>query len=155
MIFIRYELGSKGYQFWDTAHQCFKISHNVKFEETCFPAKEMTLAQPGPAPSSSHQIPKLDNVSDSLVLDLVKLVHSPLGHPAQANLHRANLHHRLNHQCLPLLYCQCQRGNIVNYKAWRLFHNNPQYLNTHCILERDNSNWVAKLDPQQRVSAMC
>ena len=39
MIFVRYEPGSKGYQFWDAAHQHFKISHDVKFEETCFPAK--------------------------------------------------------------------------------------------------------------------
>ena len=32
MIFIGYEPGSKGYQFWDTAHQCFKISCDVKFD---------------------------------------------------------------------------------------------------------------------------
>ena len=25
MIFVGYEPGSKGYQFWDTAHQCFEI----------------------------------------------------------------------------------------------------------------------------------
>ena len=34
MIFVGYEPGSKGYQFWDTAHQHFEISHDVKFEET-------------------------------------------------------------------------------------------------------------------------
>ena len=33
-IFVGYEPGSKGYQFWDAAHQCFKISRDVKFEET-------------------------------------------------------------------------------------------------------------------------
>ena len=38
MIFIRYEPGSKGYQFWDTTHWCFEISHDVKFEETQLPA---------------------------------------------------------------------------------------------------------------------
>ena len=33
-IFVVYEPGSKGYQFWDAAHQRFKISRDVKFEET-------------------------------------------------------------------------------------------------------------------------
>ena len=67
MIFIGYELGSKGYQFWDTAHWHFEISHDVKFKETHFPAKEMNLTQPAPAPVSSCQIPELDNKSDSSV----------------------------------------------------------------------------------------
>ena len=40
MIFISYEPGSKGYQFWDAAHRRFEISHDVKFDETLFPAKE-------------------------------------------------------------------------------------------------------------------
>ena len=40
MILIRYKPGSKRYQFWDAAHQCFKISHDVKFKETLFPVKE-------------------------------------------------------------------------------------------------------------------
>ena len=39
MIFVGYEPGSKGYQFWDAAHQHFKISCDVKFKETQFPAK--------------------------------------------------------------------------------------------------------------------
>ena len=39
MIFIRYEPGSKGYQFWDAGHQQFKISPDKKFKETHFPAK--------------------------------------------------------------------------------------------------------------------
>ena len=41
MIFIDYKLGSKGYQFWDAAHKHFKISCDVKFEETLFPGKEV------------------------------------------------------------------------------------------------------------------
>ena len=36
MIFIGYEPGSKGYQFWDAAHQCIEISRDVKFNETLF-----------------------------------------------------------------------------------------------------------------------
>ena len=46
MIFVRYEPGSKGYQFWDAAHWCFKISCDVKFEESQFPEKEKSLIQP-------------------------------------------------------------------------------------------------------------
>ena len=73
MSFIGYELGSKGYQFWDAAHQCFKISHDVKFEETCFSAKEMKLTQSTLVPLSDHQIPESDNESDWSALDLVNL----------------------------------------------------------------------------------
>ena len=45
MIFIGYEPGSKGYQFWDTAHQHIEISRDVKFNETLFPVKEATKSQ--------------------------------------------------------------------------------------------------------------
>ena len=34
MIFVGYEPGSKGYQFWDAAHQHFDISNDVKFDES-------------------------------------------------------------------------------------------------------------------------
>ena len=43
MIFIGYKPGSKGYQFWDAAHQRFEISRDVKFKETRFPVKESKL----------------------------------------------------------------------------------------------------------------
>ena len=82
MIFIGYEQGFKGYVFWDTAHQCIKLSHDVKFNETCFPVKEMILAQPNPMPLSDHQIPESDNESDSLGLDLVKLAQPPTRPPS-------------------------------------------------------------------------
>ena len=45
MIFVGYKPGSKGYQFWDAAHQHFEISHDVKFKETQFPVKELKLTQ--------------------------------------------------------------------------------------------------------------
>ena len=77
MIFVGYEPGSKGYQFWDPAHQCSKISCDVKFEETHFPAKESKLAQPILAPLSDCQIPESDNESDSSGLDLVTLAQPP------------------------------------------------------------------------------
>ena len=77
MIFVGYEPGSKGYKFWDAAHQQFIISHDVKFEETQFPAKELKLTQSIPVALSNHQIPESDNKSDSLGLDLVNLAQPP------------------------------------------------------------------------------
>ena len=74
MIFVGYKDRSKGCVFWDTAHPCFEISHDVKSEETQFPAKETIQAQPDLAPSSDHQFLESDNESDSSGLDLVKLV---------------------------------------------------------------------------------
>ena len=82
MIFVRYEQGSKGYMFQDQAHQCIKISRDVKFNKTQFPAKETIQAQLDLASLSDHQIPELDNKSDSLGLDLVKLVQSPQRPPS-------------------------------------------------------------------------
>ena len=63
MIFIGYELGSKGYQFWDAAHQCFEISRDVKFKETlsCERIKIGTIKRP----------------PNSLGLDLVNLAQPP------------------------------------------------------------------------------
>ena len=40
MIFVGYESDSKGYQFWDAAHQHIELSRDVKFNETLFPAQE-------------------------------------------------------------------------------------------------------------------
>ena len=77
MIFIGYEPGSKGYQFWDAAHRHFEISHDVKFEETRFPATESKLTQSIPAPLSDRQIPESDNELDSSGLDLVNLANPP------------------------------------------------------------------------------
>ena len=81
MIFVGYEPGSKGYQFWDAAHQHFEISRDVKFEETQFPAKELKFTQSTPAPVSDCQIPESDNESDSLGLDLVNLAQPPTRPP--------------------------------------------------------------------------
>ena len=77
MIFIGYEPGSKGYQFWDAAHQCFEISCDVKFEDIQFPVKESKSTQSIPAPLSNCQIPESDNESDSSGLDPVNLAQPP------------------------------------------------------------------------------
>ena len=82
MIFVGYESGSKGYQFWDAAHQRFKISCDVKFKETQFPAKELKSTQLIPVPWSDHQTPESDNESDSSGLDLVNLAQPPTRPPS-------------------------------------------------------------------------
>ena len=71
MIFIGYEPGFKGYQFWDTAHQCFEISHDVKVEETLFPTKEVKSTKSNQAPLSDLPISESDNRSDNSGLELV------------------------------------------------------------------------------------
>ena len=68
MIFVGYKPGSKGYQFWDAAHQRIEISHDVKFNETLFPAKE---AKKNWALSNDLPISESDNESDQLGLELV------------------------------------------------------------------------------------
>ena len=56
MIFIGYKPGSKGYQFWDAAYHHIKISHDVKFNETLFPAKEATTSWASMNDPSTNQI---------------------------------------------------------------------------------------------------
>ena len=82
MIFVGYEPGSKGYQFWDAAHQHFEISRDVTFEETQFPVKELKSTQSIPAPLSNCQIPESDTESDSSGLDLVNLAQPPTRPPS-------------------------------------------------------------------------
>ena len=65
MIFVGYEPGSKGYQFWDTPHLGFEILHDVKVEETLFPAKEVILTKLNQALLSDLPISESDNESDT------------------------------------------------------------------------------------------
>ena len=73
MIFVDYEQGSKGYQFWDAAHHRIEISRDVKFDETLFPAKEATKSQ---ASMNDLPISESDNKSDQSGLELVIPAHS-------------------------------------------------------------------------------
>ena len=82
MIFISYEPGSKGYQFWDAAHRHFEISCDVKFKETLLPAKEVISEKLTLAPSSDQTISESDNESDHLGLDLVISVQPPTRPPS-------------------------------------------------------------------------
>ena len=77
MIFVGYEPGSKGYQFWDAAHQHFEISHHVKTKETLFPAKEVKLTK-----SKIQPIFESDSESDTLGLELVIPAQTPSRPPS-------------------------------------------------------------------------
>ena len=74
MIFVGYEPGSKGYQFWDAAHHHIEISHDVKFNETLFSAKEVTNSW-----ASENDLPifESDNKSDTSGLEIVIPAQSP------------------------------------------------------------------------------
>ena len=68
MIFVGYEPGSKGYQFWDAAHHHIEIFHDVKFDETLFPVKEATTSR---ASENYPPISEFDNETDNSGLELV------------------------------------------------------------------------------------
>ena len=74
MIFIGYKPGSKGYQFWDAAHQHIEISRDVKFNESLFPAQE---AKKNQASMNDPPISKSDNDSDQSGPELVIPVQTP------------------------------------------------------------------------------
>ena len=74
MIFVGYEPGSKGYQFWDAAHQCIEISHDAKFNETLLPVKEVIKNWTS---KDDWPISESDNESDESGLELVIPAPSP------------------------------------------------------------------------------
>ena len=74
MIFVGYKPGSKGYQFWDAAHQRIEISRDVKFNETLFPVKEAKKKQ---ASANDLPISESDNDSDKSDLELVIPIQPP------------------------------------------------------------------------------
>ena len=79
MIFVGYEPGFKGYQFWDAAHQHIEISRDVRFNETLFPAKE---AKKNWASGNDQPISESDNESDTLGLELVIPAQPPYRPPS-------------------------------------------------------------------------
>ena len=144
MIFVEYEPGSKGYQFWDTAHQHFQISHDVKFEETQFPAKEIKLTQPALVPSSDHQIPGSDNESDSSGPDLVNLAqpHTRSPSPGLSALGQPAILSQSAQPLSPLISPpQAPRGSNAPLQTQRLLHIYPQHPNILFTLL-----WSNKLD---------
>lgn len=63
MVFVGYELGSKGYCFWNPATRSIVVSRNVTFDETDFPARRDTSNHREVTPDN-HPFPFPD--SDSL-----------------------------------------------------------------------------------------
>ena len=82
MIFVGYKPGSKGYQFWDAAHQHFEISCDVKFKETLFPAKEVKLKKSNWASLNNPSISVSDNQSDNLGLEIATPAKPPSRPPS-------------------------------------------------------------------------
>ena len=129
MIFVGYEPGSKGYQFWDAAHQHFEISHDVKFEEMQFPARETLLAQPILAPSSDQTISSSDIDHNNLGLDLVKLAQPPTRPPSPG--HSTQQTTAISSQpSIPLIHYWEHMGHL---HTWRLHHMRDNHILYHDI----------------------
>jgi hypothetical protein len=54
VMFVGYELGSKGYQLWDKNTHSIHLSRDVTFNESSFPSRG---SETGPAPTSPTYIP--------------------------------------------------------------------------------------------------
>ena len=89
MIFVGYEPGSKGYQFWDTAHQSIEISRDVTFNETRFPAQE---AKKNWASRNDLPISESDSDSDQSRLELVIPAQPPPPSPGQSTPPKKQTH---------------------------------------------------------------
>ena len=46
MIFVGYELGTKGYKFWDPETQSVVVSRDATFNETSFPRRTQNSSPP-------------------------------------------------------------------------------------------------------------
>ena len=71
MIFVGYEPGSKGYQFWDAKNRRFEISRDVKFDESKFPNRKDLSAEDRKIKVKSTASPPSDTESENSDEDLV------------------------------------------------------------------------------------
>ena len=71
MIFVGYEPGSKGYQFWDAKNRRFEISRDVKFDESKFPNRKDLSAEDRKIKVKSTASPPSDTESENSDKDLV------------------------------------------------------------------------------------
>ena len=141
MILIGYKLGSKGYQFWDAANQHFKISCDVKFKETLFPAKEVTMTKLSWASLNDPPISESDNKSDHSGLDLVIPDHpSPRPpSPGQSALrHTVQKPQMQTHPNPPLPHQWFHRAHNLLYQAKDLLCLNLPHHNIPFVLLRIN-----------------
>ena len=63
MIFVGYEIGSKGYRFWDPNSRSIVVSRDVVFDEKSFPNREpRPVAPTGPIDQPPAQDPEQPNL---------------------------------------------------------------------------------------------
>ena len=99
MIFVGYELGSKGYQFWDAAHHRIEISRDVKFNETLFPGREVNENR---ASVNDPPISESDMESDASGLELVIPAHSSPQPPSPGQSTSRSQSHKQTHPNPPI-----------------------------------------------------
>ena len=133
MIFVGYEPGSKGYQFWDAAHHRIEISRDVKSNETLFPVQEVTKCQ---ALQNDLPISESDNESDNLGLELVIPAQSPPRPPSpgQSALRPSGS----QSQTHPLPHLQFHRVRNLLDQVNHLLDLNPQHHDIPFIPQRIN-----------------
>ena len=150
MIFVGYEPGSKGYQFWDAAHQCFKISHDVKSKETLFPAKEVKSTKSNQAPQSDLPICESDNESNSLGLELVTPAQPPSSLPSPGlSASRSN---KQTHPNQPIAPPVVPQGAQPSGSGQGPAIPEPPNHDTPFVLLRND--WLTKLSPLETISIL-
>jgi hypothetical protein len=64
MIFVRYEIGTKGYRFWNPSARSLIVARDVTFDENSFPRRESETREPEPIeanpPVQPEPTPDLD-----------------------------------------------------------------------------------------------
>jgi hypothetical protein len=58
MIFVGYEIGIKGYQFWDPSARSLVVARDVTFDENSFPRRESGTREPEPVEANPPVQPK-------------------------------------------------------------------------------------------------
>jgi transposase InsO family protein len=48
IIFVRYEIGTKGYRFWNPSTRSLVVARNITFDENSFPRRESGICEPEP-----------------------------------------------------------------------------------------------------------
>ena len=83
MIFVGYELGTKGYRFWDISTRSIVIAHDTTFDESSFPRRDTDDRAPDVPVHADTPSAEPELTSDSDPNDLFSNNHAP---PDQPNL---------------------------------------------------------------------
>ena len=142
MIFVGYESGSKGYQFWDAAHQRIEISRDVKFNETLFPVKE---AKKNWASANDPSISESDNESDESGLQLVTPAQPSPWPPSPG---QSALPKKQTHTNTPIAPPAVPQGAQPSGSGPLPAGSEPQYHNIPYVQLRNV--WLANLNPLEK-----